>query len=292
MTMAETNHPGERMSVIVLTHNRARELMRTLEMMVALPEKPNLVVVDNASHDNTAEQVRRYYPHVHVVSLDRNVGAAARNLGVQQVFTPYVAFCDDDTWWESGSLARATELLDAYPNVAVLSARILVGEDERLDPVCAAMANSPLESGRLPGKALFGFMAGASVFRREAFLKAGGYEPALFLGGEEGLLAIDLAARGWAMVYAPQLTVHHHPSPNRDARTRRKLLARNAIWVACLRLRWPTVLSASYRALLEAMRGGVFFATLFDTVPGIPWTLRNRRVVPASVDAMYRKTRL
>ncbi|MEV4708894.1 glycosyltransferase [Actinoplanes sp. NPDC049316] len=43
----------------------------------------------------------------------------ARTIGVRRLDTPYVAFCDDDTWWEPGSLRVAAELLDAYPRIGV-----------------------------------------------------------------------------------------------------------------------------------------------------------------------------
>jgi len=40
--------------------------------------------------------------------------------------TPYAAFCDDDTWWEPGSLALAADALDAQPDIAAVTARIVV----------------------------------------------------------------------------------------------------------------------------------------------------------------------
>lgn len=278
-----------RVSVVVLTHNRARELMRTLDHMGALPENPPLIVVDNGSIDDTAALVRLRFPHVRLIEMTRNMGAAARNAGARMVETPYVAFCDDDTWWTDGSLARAVELFDAYPRLAVLSARILVGSAGREDPACMLMSRSPLRMPGLPGHPVLGFLAGASVFRRDAFLEAGGYEPNLFIGGEEGLLAIDLAARGWAMIYAPELLVRHYPSPQRDAGLRRKLLARNAIWIAWLRLSWRTALRQTVRMLDHARRADILAVTAIDTLRGLPWALRHRHVVPLDVESMYRK---
>jgi len=148
--------------------------------------------------------------------------------------TPCVAFCDDDSWWEDGALDLAVEILDHYPEVAALCGRVLLGADCREDPTCAEMARSPLPSAKLPGPALLGFIACAVVFRRDAYLQDGGYEARFFIGGEEALLTLDLAAAGWRIAYAPQLTVHHHPSPYRAmSRVRSSLSAMHYGWPGC-----------------------------------------------------------
>jgi GT2 family glycosyltransferase len=268
------------LTLVILTHNRAGELARTLERAEALPEKPPLIVVDNASRDGTAAMVAARFPRATLIGLEANIGAAARNAGVEQARTPYVAFSDDDTCWAPGSLECAEALLDAHPRVAAVTARVLVGAENREDPVSSEMAASPLPSAGLPGPSLLGFLAGASVFRRDAFLEAGGYEPRFFLGGEETLLAYDLAALGWSLVYAGELTVHHYPSAVRDSRTRRRLLARNAIWVAWLRRPIRSALRETLRRLT--------CRALADALPGLPWTLRHRRVLPRYIEAQCR----
>lgn len=280
----------DRLAVVILTYNRAAELRRTLERMLALREMPQIVVVDNASPDGTAAMVAGNFPAVRLVRLDSNLGAAARNAGVRAVQTPYVAFCDDDTWWAPGALTRAVAMLDAHPNVPVLSARVLVGEEGREDPTCAAMAASPLPADDLPGPALLGFLAGACVMRREAFMQAGGYEPNFFLGGEESLLTLDLVASGWRVVYASQLTVHHHPSAARDAGGRERCLVRNAVWLAWMRLPWRIAIRDTLRVCRAGKRGAVMPA-LGDALLGMPWVLRKRRVLPEHALLLYRMLR-
>jgi hypothetical protein len=144
------------------------------------------------------------------------------------------------------------------------------------------MAASPLPGAGLPGPALLGFLAGASVFRRRAFLDAGGYEPRFFLGGEETLLSYDLAERGWLMMYAPQLTVHHYPSLARDGAGRRRLLLRNALWVACLRRPLKLILNRSWMMRREP-------GVLVEALRGAAWVLRRRRVLSEPVEALCRR---
>ena len=200
-------------SVVVASRNRRAELLATIPRH----EAP-VVLVDNASTDGTAAAVRQAHPEVTVLALDRNEGAYARTRGVARAGTPFVAFADDDSWWAPGDLARAVAIMRAHPRLAVLNARILVGPEERLDPVCTEMAASPLGTPPdLPGPALLGFVACGALVRTDAFDAVGGFDSVVRFPGEEERLALDLAAAGWGLAYVDSVTVHHHPSPRRDA---------------------------------------------------------------------------
>ena len=133
----------QQISVVLLTYNRVGELTRSLDKLLAMPEQPPVIVVDNASTDARAFVVAQRHPRVQCISLLRNIGGAGRNAGVRLAATPYVAFCDDDSWRENDALGLAVEILDHYPDVAALCGRVLLGEDCREDPTCAEMAASP-----------------------------------------------------------------------------------------------------------------------------------------------------
>ncbi len=227
----------------------------------------------------------RSFAQVEVVAAERNLGAAGAPLGVQRAQAPYIAFADDDTWWAVGSLRRAADLFDAQPRLAVATARVLVGPEQREDPVCDVLAQSPLpRAPAMPGQPLLGFLAGASVMRRSAFLEAGGYRSEFFIGGEEELLAADLAARGWWLCYVPELTVHHHPSPQRDAGTRRWYSLRNALWFAWLRRPLPSAVRRTVRLARSAPWNGTSLRGFAEAFAGLPWVLRERRVLPRNVE--------
>jgi GT2 family glycosyltransferase len=280
------------LAVVILTHNRVEELLHTIARTAALPECPEIVVVDNGSTDGSAQRAAECFPSIRVLALEKNFGAAARNLGAQAVSAEYVAFSDDDTAWAPGSLARAAAILASHPRIGVLSARILVGAERRDDPACLVMGASPLLSAGLPGRAVIGFMAGASVFRRRAFLEAGGYEPRFFIGGEEALLALDLLVRGWDVVYSDALTVHHRPSAKRDAAARSRFLVRNALWVAWLRRTRASVLRHLLGTLVRCAGEPAALHGCIDALWGLPWVLRNRRVIPAHVEAACRQVEI
>jgi GT2 family glycosyltransferase len=263
--------------------------MRTAERTLSLTRPSAVIVVDNGSTDGTASALASRFPQVETISLPANLGAAGRNAGVRQAQTPYVALCDDDTWWAPGALARAADCFDAHRRLGILTGRILVGEDGREDPTCARMADSPLPRvAGLPGVPVLGFMAGACMVRRSAFLAAGGFEPRFFLGGEERLLATDLYVAGWDLIYANDVIIHHFPSPRRDAPARRRLLWRNALWFSWLRRPAASVLRGSLRALWQGAIDATLRPGFLDAVAGLPWALRHRRTVSPPVERLLR----
>lgn len=283
--MMEDGFGDSRVAVVMITHNRVREVLKSLDELVRLPERPRIVVVDNGSDDGTSAAVAERFPQVEVLDAGGNLGAAGRTLGARHVEAPYVAFCDDDTWWEPGCLRAAADLFDALPRLAVITGRVLVGPENREDPACDVLAHSPLtrEPG-MPGPSLLGFLAGASVVRRSAFLDVGGFEPRFFVGGEEELMAADLAARNWWLCYVADLVVHHHPSPLRNGPARRSVMARNAIWFAWLRRPLPVALGKMLQTALRRPWDYDTWRTLAECVRGLPWALKRRRVLPPEVE--------
>ena len=275
---------GPDVAVVVATRNRADSLLQTLARLVALPEAPPIVVVDNASSDDSVARVRGERPEVELIALSENLGPEARTLGARHAGTSYVAFSDDDSWWAPGALARACSVLDAHPRLGLVAAKVLAGPDQRLDPVCGAMAASPLDSGGLPGPAVLGFVACGSVVRRSAFLSAGGFEARFGIGGEEELLALDLAAAGWDLCYIDDVVAHHHPAPRRSSATRRRLQARNALWSAWLRCSVPGACVRSARLLRAAARDPARMRGCAAALKGIPWIIRERRPVPEEIE--------
>lgn len=280
---------GESVTVVIATHNRPSELRRTLSHLIDLPEAPQIIVIENRSTSERPEHQPGHDPRIQLVELPTNLGAAARTVGARLATTPYVAFCDDDAWWEPRSLSAAVDRLDADPRIGLVAARILVGPERTVDPTSAIMETGPLDEWLRPSpdgtRGVTGFLACAAVVRRAAFLAVGGFDPHLHIGGEEELVALDLADAGWKLVYLPHAVVRHFPSDQRDVPARQRMLTRNEVLVAGLRYsgragagrlgRWARIPpSTARRSALATLKSG-------------PWMISRRRPVRPEIEAAF-----
>ncbi len=275
-----------RVGVVMMTRDRRDQTLNALGQLTALPESPPIVVVDNGSGDATAAAVRERFPDVQVLELDHNAGSVARTFGVRALSTPYVAFSDDDSWWAPGALKLAAERFDTQPRLGLLAARILVGPEEREDPLNAVLAASPLRrrDGH-PEPALLGFVACGAVVRREAFLTVGGFSEVVFFLGEETVLAQDLDAAGWEVAYGSEVVAHHHPRRGPAPAHRQRLQLRNELLSVWLR-RPPTVIAR--RTAQVARLGPLGRGALLDALRRLPMVARHRKSLPATTEARMR----
>lgn len=278
-----------RVSLVTATRDRRDRVLATLPRLLDLPERPPVVVVDDASSDDTSAAVAGRFPQVTVLRAPRNLGAAARNLGVEAATTPYVAFADDDSWWEPGALDRAADVLDRHPDVGLLAARITVEPGGHEDPTNAAMADSPLRPPGLPGPEVMGFVACGAVVRRSAFLEVGGFDERLLIGGEEELLALDLRSAGWRCTYVDAVRAFHEPDAGDARPARRRFVARNRLWTAWLRRSPTSAIRITALTCRRAARDRAELRGLLAAGRGLPGILRDRRPVPPDVERDRRR---
>jgi GT2 family glycosyltransferase len=273
-----------RCTIVVATRDRHEQLAATLRHHRSLPERPAVVVVDDASDEPAVA------PGAELIRLPESAGAAARNAGALAARTPYLALTDDDAWWAPGALRWASALLDAHPRLALVQAHVLVGAKAYDDPTCVRMGRGGVPAhGAQPGTPIVSFVACAVVIRRSAFLSCGGFSPRLGTGGEEQLLSWDLMAAGWQLSYVPAIVAHHAPPPAPDGRLpRRETTIRNALWTAWLRRPLPVAARQTARALARACTDRVTARAVGRAVAGGRWVWGERRVNPPHVEAMCR----
>lgn len=287
VAMKPPARPRPDIAIVIITHNRADDLDRTLAK-IAHGCSP-VFVIGNACTDHTAEIVRQHSTRqceMRYLPVALNLGAVGRNLGVAIAGAQFVAFCDDDSWWAPGAVDEAAEILQAQPRLGALTGRTLVGDDERSDPINDALRNSPLGRARgLPGPRVLGALACAMVVRSQAFLDVGGFSAVLGMIGEEALLAMDLAAAGWTVCYVDRLVAHHHPSRHRGpARARRGRELANSFLIDVMRRPAAVALRSALQLATAIVRREASADQLLRAVQRLPRALQVRRRLPDHVE--------
>lgn len=159
-----------RSSVIIPTFNRPFLLPRAVESARAAGTDVEIIVVDDASVDETA-QVARDLPDIKYVRLDRNERVAgARNAGLRASSGEYVTFLDDDDVRLPGTLNEQVELLRANPDAALVYGQAIVRDEssERVYPLDCPQGDvfwQLLTENFIP--------CGSAVFRRSCLDRVG-----------------------------------------------------------------------------------------------------------------------
>jgi glycosyltransferase involved in cell wall biosynthesis len=118
-----------RASIIITTHNRPHFLPRAIHSAFAAGTDIEVIVVDDASSDNTAE-VCKSFSDIKYVRLERNQGVAgARNVGLRESCGEYITFLDDDDTRLESTLDQQIEVLEREPSVGLIYARALIEDD-------------------------------------------------------------------------------------------------------------------------------------------------------------------
>ncbi|HEY5837763.1 MAG TPA: glycosyltransferase [Pyrinomonadaceae bacterium] len=129
-----------RASIIITTHSRPRLLLRAIESARASGTDVEIIVVDDASSDQTATLCRALAAEITYVRVDRNQGVAgARNIGILTSRGEYLSFLDDDDTRLPGSLDKQIAKLEAVPEAAFVYGQAIVGDQDgrpgrRLNP--------------------------------------------------------------------------------------------------------------------------------------------------------------
>src|SRR5581483_10997177 len=135
---------------IVIVAYRSRALVEAcLESVRQHPARAGatVTVVDNASHDGTAELIGRAFPEVRLIESGSNLGfAAANNIAIRETSSPYVLALNPDTRMTPGALDRLLALMDEHPEIGICGCR-LEREDGTFDH--ASRRSFPTVTGAL-----------------------------------------------------------------------------------------------------------------------------------------------
>ena len=124
------------MYFIIVTYNGLRWIERCLES-VYNSNNPNVIVVDNASTDETVAFIRKKFPQVTLIALEKNIGfGAANNLAIKRAIeekSDYFFLINQDVYIESNTLPALLSAMKQYPELGIVSPLHLNGSNTGFD---------------------------------------------------------------------------------------------------------------------------------------------------------------
>ena|SRR6185503_7160586 len=125
-------------SVVIVSWNAKAFLLKCIDSILrqASVESLEIVIVDNASADGSAEAVRDNYPQVKLIANDKNYGfAKATNMGIRATTGDYLFLINSDVVVSDECFAKTIAYMDEHPEIGMLGPRI-VGQDGRVQRSC------------------------------------------------------------------------------------------------------------------------------------------------------------
>jgi glycosyltransferase involved in cell wall biosynthesis len=201
-------------SVVIPVHNGAVHLAETIESVLAqtLPAA-SIIVVDDGSNDDTPNVAQAFGERIRYVRQDHAGAAQARNTGVQQVGTNYLAFLDGDDLWVPSKL-------ELQRRVLARSAEPLMVFGHTIQFASPELSREETAALKFPTTPMAAITASALLMRTTDFLAAGNFDTALETGE-----FIEWYARardkGTAAHVLPEIVVHRRLHRNNHGRRRR-----------------------------------------------------------------------
>ncbi len=300
-------------SIIIPTYNGMRFLPTCLEALHGQTyTRHEIIVVDDASSDETVSYLQTTEPTVRVVQMASNRGlAAACNAGAAVAHGDILVMLNNDTEVERGWLAEMI-LPFAHPEVGSVASKMLLfdrravlhsaGDMMGADGIPRNRGVWEEDRGQYDQEmAVFGGCGGAVAYRRAMWEQVRGFDEDLFMYMEDVDLAWRARLAGWTARFAPRARVYHHLSATGGGVLASYYTGRNTIWVlyknmptSLLRRYWPTIIMAQLRiagaAAWAGLRGGgAARARLRGQLDGLR-TLSRLRAKRAFVQADRRVT--
>ncbi|HJS25450.1 MAG TPA: glycosyltransferase [Pyrinomonadaceae bacterium] len=188
-------------SAIVTAYKRIEQTLATLRVIQSCTPAPEEILVHvDANQVECENAIRNAFPDVRIIRSDDQVGpGGGRNKLMNAARFEFVASFDDDSYpIDSDYFERAVKLFEQFPDASVIGAGVcLLGESIALDTRSAQWTAD--------------FVGGTCIYRRQAFVDAGGYVPLpVAYGMEEVDLALRLHSRGGKILTTSWLRVFHN----------------------------------------------------------------------------------
>jgi len=273
-------------SIVFLAYNRREQLAYSLTQVLEHLDYPSecleVIVVDNASVDGTAEMLAQRFPGVRVIRSLENVGMSAWNEGMAAAAGEWRLALDDDCYLDGDGLKTAVRSAEEH-GADLVSFRVASSE------MPGFFFNDQYDTG------LLAYWGCSALFSRRAIEAEPFYDPNIFIWGNEMELTMRLLNRGFRHLHLPEVTSVHMkgPSVGFDPRGFR-LNHRHFAYIAAKLMQPGDAVAALGNVALHVVGGAVVgdrrkLGALGEIVRGARSGLGVRAPVRPAVSRVYRR---
>jgi GT2 family glycosyltransferase len=209
--------------VVIPNLNGAERIGKTLDSLLGQSQRAEIIVVDNASSDGSAELIEAKYPQVILLKNNHNLGfAGGVNPGIRYAMeqgAEYVALLNNDAVVEKQWLKHLVAFLGAHPKAGIATSKMIDAQKHTIDSTGESYTIWGLPYPRGRGEPageqydyeqwVFGASGGASLYRVKMLEQIGLFDEDFFAYYEDVDLSFRAQLAGWKVGYMPQAIVHH-----------------------------------------------------------------------------------
>ncbi len=301
------------LSVVIVNWNVCDLLRCCLHSLLANTQHPTspiqieLIVIDNASSDGSAEMVRTEFPQVQLIANDQNQGfTAATNQGLAVAQGRYLLLLNPDTEVVGDALATMVRYMDAHPQVGALGPQLYYPDGSRqpsrrrFPTFTTALVESTIiqewwRDNRFLRRYYMAdtpddtiqevdWVIGACLLvRRQVYEQVGGLDEGFFMYSEELDWCRRIKDAGWQVVYLPTATVIHH-----EGRSSEQVVPARHIYFQSSKVRYFRKHHGALRA--ELLRRFLLATYVYQLVrEGSKWLVGHKRPLRAERVRAYRQ---
>lgn len=287
-------------SVVIVTWNRQEDILKTVQSVYDQSYRNvEIIVVDNASTDDSVEALSQAYPDANIIRLDRNMGpTGGRNAGVVASQGDIIFILDSDASVERDTLTKVVRKFQADQNLGVIACKVVNYYTKQFDSVAGWIFSEKDKIDQDKEFLSWSFSECGCAIRKSAFNKAGLFWDFLFFGREGEDLAVRIWDAGYRILYSPEALVYHRVSSSERVKGGNRLYydLRNSLYVYLVR--YPWWMAAGFvslkvaLSLVKGLRGGCSSTVLrafLDVIRHFPFLLKERKPISNKTAIHYIK---
>jgi GT2 family glycosyltransferase len=209
-------------SVIIVNYNGRAFLEKCLSSLLAqsYPDV-EIILVDNASRDDSIEYLRKEFPSVKIIANKENLGfAKGNNIGIKAAKGELIATVNNDTEVASKWVEKLVKAINSDENVGMCASKMLFMKNPELinsTGICISRSGACWDRGMFERdngqyeciEEVFGPCAGAAMYRKSMLDEIGLFDEDFYAYMEDVDLAFRGRLAGWKCLYVPNAVVYH-----------------------------------------------------------------------------------